>query len=169
MVETYYVVTDVPRHLLCERVAKVGGGYQLYEYDPESGTYHDSGYARDLDDLRLKISLRYGWGRTGLFLARSFEEAARLFTSEPPRVIHVGRGTVFCAGTGDALFHVKWDYDADGNFFVKRFEWLLGGEEPRSLKDALERLNEYAEKRDVWILLRELIKQATAYVVHPCP
>jgi hypothetical protein len=163
--EMHYVVTDVPRHLLCERVAKVGGGYQLYEYDPESGTYHDSGYTRDLDDLQLKISLRYGWGRTGLFLARSFEEAARLFTLELPRVIHVGRGTVFCVRTGDALFHAKWDYDADGNLFFKKFEWFLGGEEPRSLKDALERLNEYAKRHKKWIVLREWIKEATAYEV----
>jgi len=166
--EMHYVVMETPRWLLCERVVRTDDGYLLYEYDPENDVYTDSGYAKDLGALKFMISARYGWHETRLFLLRSFEVAARLFAMRKfPRIIHLARAEHFCARTGDVLFTVKWDYDADGGFLVKKIEWLLGGEEPRSLKDALERLSGYAEKRGVWIALREWIKEAAAYEVSP--
>jgi hypothetical protein len=164
--EMYYIVTDIPRWLPCERAVKIGNGYMLYEFDPETNVYTDSGYASSLEDLRFIISFRYGI-KSELFLVRSFEEVAKMFASRFPRIIHLARVDVFCVRRGDVLFYVKWDYDADGNLFFKKFEWFLGGEEPRTVAEALEKLNEYAEKRDVWILLRELIKQATAYEIYP--
>jgi hypothetical protein len=163
----YYVVMETPRWLLCERVVKMGNGYWLYEFDPETNVYVDSGYASSLEDLRFIISFRYGI-KSELLLVRSFEEVAKMFASRFPRIIHLARADVFCVRRGDVLFNVKWDY-ADGNLFFKKFEWFLGGEEPGTVAEALERLNEYAEKRDVWILLRELIKQATVYEVRPIP
>jgi hypothetical protein len=166
--EMHYVVTDIPRWLPCERAVKIGNGYMLHEFDPETNVYTDSGYASSLEDLRFIISFRYGI-KSELLLVRSFEEVAKMFASRFPRIIHLARGDVFCVRRGDVLFNVKWDYDADGNLFFKKFEWFLGGEEPGTAAEALEKLNEYAEKRDVWILLRELIKQATAYEVRPIP
>ena len=166
--EMCYVVMETPRWLLCERIVKTDNGYLLYEYDPENNVYTDGGYAKDLGALKFVISARYGWHETRLFLLRSFEEAARLFAMRGfPRIIHLARAEHFCARRGDVLFTVKWDYDAEGQLFIKKMKWLLGGEEPRSLKDALERLSDYAEKRGVWIVLREWIKEATAYEVYP--
>jgi hypothetical protein len=169
LMEMYYIITDIPRWLLCERAVRIDNGYLLHEYDPENDIYTDSGYASSLEDLRFIMSARYGWRKFELFLVRSFEEVAKMFASRFPRIIHLARADVFCIKRGDVLFNVKWDYDADGNLFFKKFEWFLGGEEPGTVAEALERLNEYAEKRDVWILLRELIKQATAYEVRPIP
>jgi hypothetical protein len=164
--EMYYIVTDIPRWLLCERVIRTDG-YLLYEYDPENNVYRDSGYAKDLEDLRFKISVRYG-RRVDLLLVRDFEKVARLFVSRSPRIIHLARGDVFCIRQGDALFSVKWDHDAEG-FFIKKMKWWLDGEEPKSIGEALERLNEYAEMHNKWIVLREWIKEATAYEVRPIP
>jgi hypothetical protein len=166
--EMYYIVMQTPQWLLCERAVRTDNGYLLYEYDPENDIYTDSGYAKDLGALFM-ISARYGWHETRLFLLRSFEEAARLFAMRKfPRIIHLARAEHFCARRGDVLFTVKWDYDAEGDVFIKKMEWWLDSEEePRSLKDALERLSEYAEKRGVWIALRERIKEATAYEVYP--
>jgi hypothetical protein len=144
---------------------KIDNGYWLYKFD--ESTYTDSGYAEDLEDLKFLISARYDWRRLGLFLVRSFEEVARLFITPLPRIIYLARADVFCIKSGDILFSVKWDYDADGHFFVKKMEWRLGSSPPRSLKDALERLSDYAKKRGVWIVLRETIKEATAYEVYP--
>jgi len=165
--EMYYIVMQTPRWLLCERAVRTIDGYLVYEYVPDGDIYTDSGYAKDLEDLQFVMSFRYGV-KSELLLVRSFEEAARLFAMRGfPRIIHLARAEHFCARRGDVLFTVKWDYDAEGQLFIKKMKWLLGGEEPRSLKDALERLSDYAEKRGVWIVLREWIKEATAYEVYP--
>ena len=164
--EMYYVVMETPQWLLCERVVKIGNGYWLYEYDPENDIYADSGYASSLEDLRFIISARYGWRKSKQLLVRSFEEVAKMF-SRFPRIIHLARADVFCIKRGDVLFSVKWDYDAEGNGFIKKIEWCLDGEEPKTIGEALARLNEYAEKNNKWIVLREWIKEATAYEVYP--
>ena len=121
--EMYYIVTDIPRWLPCERAVRIGNGYMLYEFDPETNVYTDSGYASSLEDLRFIISFRYGI-KSELLLVRSFEEVAKMFASRFPRIIHLARGDVFCVRRGDVLFNVKWDYDADGNLFFKKFEWF---------------------------------------------
>ena len=164
--EMYYIVMQTPRWLLCERAVRTIDGYLVYEYVPDGDIYTDSGYAKDLEDLQFVMSFRYGV-KSELLLVRSFEEVARLFITPLPRIIYLARADVFCIKSGDILFSVKWDYDADGHFFVKKMEWGLGSSPPRSLKDALERLSDYAEKRGVWIVLREWIKEATAYEVYP--
>jgi len=112
------------------------------------------------------ISFRYGV-KSRLLLMRSFEDVARLFTTHPPRIIHLARGDIFCTKIGDHLFSVKWDYNADGTPFIKRMEWRLDGEEPKSVAEALRRLNEYAEKNNRWIVFREILREATAYEVYP--
>lgn len=161
--EMYYVVMETPRWLLCERVVKTDDGYLLYKYDPENDIYTDSGYASNFEKLRFIISFRYDT-KSELLLMRDFEEAAKMFVSSWPRIIHLARADVFCIKRGDILFSVKWDYDAD-NLFIKKMEWLLDGEEPTNIEEALRRLNEYAEKNNKWIVLREWIKEATAYEV----
>jgi hypothetical protein len=163
----YYVVTQLPPQLLCERVVKTSDGYVLYEYDPKRGVFADDGFVKNIEELEFRIRARYGFHKS-VHLAESFEEVAKMFDAPLPRIIHLSRAQEFCVREGDVLFSVKWDY-ADGNLFFKKFEWFLGGEEPGTVAEALEKLNEYAEKRDVWILLRELIKQATAYEVRPIP
>ena len=166
--ETYYIVMQTPRWLLCERAVRTIDGYLLYEYVPDDDIYTDSGYAKDLEDLQFMMSFRYGV-KSELLLVRSFEEAARLFAMRKfPKIIHLARADVFCTRRGDVLFSVKWDYDADGRFFVKKMEWWLDGKPP-NVEAALRRLNEYAEKKNRWIVLREAIKEATAYELHPSP
>jgi hypothetical protein len=167
IMEMYYIVMQTPRWLLCERAVRTIDGYLLYEYVPDDDIYTDSGYAKNLEDLQFMMSFRYGV-KSELLLVRSFEETARLFAMRKfPKIIHLARADVFCTRRGDILLNIKWDYDADGHFFVKKMEWRLGSSPPRSLKDALERLSDYAKKRGVWIVLRETIKEATAYEVYP--
>ncbi len=62
---------------------------------------------------------------------------------------------------------MKWDYDAEGDVLIKKMEWWLDGEEPKTIGEALARLNEYAEKHNKWIVLRWWIREATAYEVSP--
>jgi hypothetical protein len=166
--EVHYIVTKWPWWLLCERAVKIDNGYWLHKFDPETNTYTDSGYVSSFGDLQLVISFRYDI-KSELLLVRSFEEVAKMFASSRPRIIHLARADVFCTRRGDVLFSVKWDYDADGALFVKKMEWLLDGEEPKTIGEALARLNEYAEKHNKWIVLREWIKDATAYEVYPSP
>jgi len=163
LMERYYIVTDIPRWLLCERAVRTDNGYLLYEYDPENDIYTDSGYASSLENLRFIISARYGWRKFELFLVRSFEEVAKMFASRFSRIIHLARGDIFCAKRGDVLFSVKWDYDAEGNGFIKKMEWRLDGKEPETIGEALERISNYAKTYNKWVVLREWIKEATAY------
>jgi hypothetical protein len=147
---------------------KTSDGYLLYKYDPKRGIFADDGFVKNIEELEFRIRARYGFHKS-VHLAESFEEVVKMFDAPLPRIIHLPMAQEFCVREGDVLFNVKWDYDADGNLFFKKFEWFLGGEEPGTVAEALEKLNEYAEKRNVWILLRELIKQATAYEVRPIP
>ncbi len=169
LMEVYYLVTEIPTWLLCDRVTEIDGRLLLHEYVPEEDVYVDSGYAVDLKDLATIMYLRYKVKFSGLHLVRSFEEAVKMFDLLLPRVIHLARIDVFCVHRGDVLFSAKWDYDAEGRPFVKRMEWLLDGEEPKTVAEALERLNEYAEKHNKWIVFRQWIKSATAYEVCPRP
>jgi len=162
----YYVVTQLPTWLLCERVVKIDGGYLLYEYDRKNDVFIDSGFVKDLEDLKFKIRARYGFHKS-VYLAGSFEEAVSLFETSPPRIIHLTRTDVFCAHEGDVLFSVKWDYDVNHEFFIKHMRWELDGEEPESIAEALKRLGEYAERHNRWVVLRHLLRQAVAYEVYP--
>jgi len=163
--EKYYIVTDIPRWLPCERAVKTDSGYMLYKFDPETNTYTDSGYVSSFGDLQLVMLFRYDI--KSVILVRSFEEVAKMFASSWPRIIRLARSDVFCIKRGDVLFGVKWDYDAEGDVFIKKMEWWLDGGEPKTIGEALARLNEYAEKHNKWIVLREWIKEATAYEVYP--
>jgi len=162
----YYIAARPLPSLLCERAVETNSGYLLYEYIPESNTFKDSGYAEDLEDLKFIIRARHGFHKS-VHLLESFEEVAKTFDAPLPRIIHLARAQIFCVREGGVLFSVKWDYDAEGRLFFKRFEWLLDGEEPETLQEALKRLNEYAETRGTWIAFRELIKEAAAYEVYP--
>ena len=162
----YYVVTQLPPQLLCERVVKTDSEYLLYEYDPKRGIFVDSGYVKNSEDLEFKIRARYGFHKS-VHLMESFEEVVKMFDAPLPRIVYLARTEVFCAREGDVLFSAKWDYDADGYAFIKRLEWHLGGEEPTNVAEALRRLSEYAEKNDRWVVFRYLLKSATAYEVYP--
>ncbi len=120
----YYVVIQSPTWLLCERVV-INSGYLLYEYDPENNAFKDSGYAKDLEDLKFVIRARYGFHKS-VHLVESFEEVVKMFDTPLPRIIHLARAHEFCVRRGDILFSAKWDYDDVGRPFVKRMEWLDG-------------------------------------------
>jgi hypothetical protein len=162
----YYVVIQLPTCLLCERAVETSNGYLLYEYVPEGNMFIDSGYVKDLEDLKFIIRARYGFHKS-VHLLESFEEVVKMFDTPLPRIISLSRAQEFCTQRGDVLFVVKWDYDAEGHLFYKRFEWLLDGEPPANIAEAMKRLNEYAEKYDRWIVFKQLIKDATAYEVYP--
>ena len=162
----YYITTQPLPSLLCERAVETNSGYLLYEYIPENNIFKDSGYAKDLEDLKFIIRARYGFYKS-VHLLEGFEEVAKTFDTPLPRIIHLARAQILCAREGDVLFSVKWDYDPEGRLFFKRFEWLLDGKEPETLQEALKRLSEYAETRGSWIAFRELIKEAAAYEVYP--
>jgi hypothetical protein len=162
----YYIVTKPMPQLLCERAVETKGGYLLYEYVPERDAFVDSGYAESLESLKLAVRARYGFNKT-VHLTTSFEEAVKYFSVSPPRVIQLSRVDEFCARASDILYYEKWDYDAEGNLFIKRKEWRLDGEEPQSFEEALQRLSKYAVKTGKWIVLRHLLKQAVAYEVYP--
>jgi hypothetical protein len=126
----------------------------------------DSGCAQNLEHLKFIFRARYGF-HTSVRLLEGFEEVVKMFDAPQPRVMRLSRAQMFCAHEGDVLFSAKWDYDAEGRFFYKRFERLLDDREPETLREALERVNEYAEKRNAWIVFRELIKDATACEAYP--
>ncbi len=166
--ELYYVLvqnaTPPPRHVLCERVAAAGGGFWLYKYIPRYGKYIDDGYAKDLGELKYIIAQRYGWFEE-TFLVRGFEKTAKLFTLHAfPRIIYLRPGETFCTRiSGELFFAVLKDGDVD-----HVAKWL-DSREPRSLEEALERLSEYAEKRDMWIILKHGPNYASAYGAYPSP
>ena len=160
----YYIVVEPTPQLLCERAIKTNTGYLLHAYEPEINAFVDSGYVDSLESLELAIKARYGFNKS-VHLASSFEEAVKHFNVSPPRVINVARYDVFCIRKGDVLFHAKWDYDAEGEFFIKQFKWQLDGE-PK-FDEALEILSKYAEKYSRWIVLRHLLREVVAYEVYP--
>jgi len=161
----YYIVAEPAPQLLCERVVETDAGYLLCECRPENNAFVDSGCVESLESLELAIRARYGFNKSA-HLATSFEEAVKRFDISPPRVINTPRHAVFCARKGDVLFHAKWDCDAEGRFFIKRFDWRLDGE-PKSINEALEMLSKYAEKHNRWIVLRHLLREVVAYEVYP--
>jgi hypothetical protein len=129
--------------------------------------YVDSGCAKDLGRIWLMISARYGWPAE-LFLAKKFDEAARLFVPRPfPRIIRLAVDEWFCARRGgDDLLYAEWSH-VDGGVVVKKMEWQLDGEPLKTIDEALSRLNEYGENTTGGLSLKERIKYATAYEVHP--
>jgi hypothetical protein len=166
LMERFYIVIKPPPQLLCERVAETRDGYLLYEHDQGSGIFVDSGYVESIEALKFAIRARYGFSKS-VYLTTSFEEAVKHFDVSPPRIINIVRYDVFCVRKGDILFYAKWDHDAKGNAFLKRFEWRLDGEEPKSIDEAIERLSEYAIRHDRWVVSRHLLKQIVAHEVHP--
>jgi hypothetical protein len=163
----YIVVEPIPQ-LLCERALKIGDRYLLYEYNPKNNTFVDSGYVESLETLELAIRARYGFNKS-VHLATSFEEAMKHFDVSPPRVVNIARYDVFCIHKGDILFYAKWDHDAGGNYFIKRFEWRLDSEEPKTIEEAIKMLSEYAKKYNRWVVLRHLLRQVVAYEAYPEP
>jgi hypothetical protein len=71
----YYIVTDMPRWLPCERAVKTDNGYMLYKFDPETNVYTDHGYASSLEDLRFIMSFRYV--KSKLFLVKASRKSPR--------------------------------------------------------------------------------------------
>lgn len=167
--ELYYVLVQnappPPRHVLCERVAAAAGGFWLYRYMPRYGKYIDDGYAKDLGQLKLIITERYGWFEE-TFLVRGFEKTARLFELRAyPRVIYLTPQETFCTRISGRLFSAEL---RGGKVeYVER--WVDGAEVPRSLQEALEKLSEYAQKVNAWVIFKHYTNYANAYLAYPSP
>ena len=166
--ELYYVLVQnappPPRHVLCERVA-AADGFWLYRYIPRYGEYVDSGYARHLGELKHVIAERYGWYEE-VFLIKGFEKTAELFALRGyPRIIFLMPGETFCTRISGEVFN--GDIRRNGEIeFVKKW---IDVERPKTFQEALERLNEYAEKNDAWIILKYHTKYVSARLAYPSP
>jgi len=166
--ELYYVLVQntppPPRLVPCERVA-AAGGFWLYSYDPKYDIYIDEVLLKDLGQLKLLITKRYGWLEE-TFLVRRFEEVANLFVLRAyPRVIYLTPRERFCTRLGDTLLYA--DLKGDNIKNVKK--WWLDGEEPKTVSEALEKLSGYAQKHDKWIIFKHRAGYATAYEAYPSP
>ncbi len=167
--ELYYILVQnappPPRHVLCERVVAAAGGFWLYKYIPKYDMYIDDEYAKDLGQLKLIITERYGWFAE-TFLVRGFEKTARLFELHAyPRVIYMTPQETFCTRISGELFSA--DLRGDDIDYLEK--WPDGMEKPKSLKEALERLSEYAQKTGKWVIFKRWPNYAVAYAAHPSP
>jgi hypothetical protein len=165
--ELYYILVQnappPPRHVLCERVA-AAGGFWLYKYKPRYDMHIDDGYAKDLGQLKLILTERYGWFEE-TFLARGFEEEAKLFVLRGfPRVIYLTPQETFCTRISGEIFNA--DLSGGKVEYVKKW---IDGEKPRSLQEAMERLSEYAQKVDAWVIFKRWPNYADAYLAYPSP
>jgi hypothetical protein len=163
--EMYYVLAQNPpstRRVLCERVAAVGYGFWLYRYDPSLGRYVDVGYARDLGQVKLEIASQHGVWFHELFLIKGFEKTANLFVLRGyPRVIYLMPQEDFCVRTADTIFSAEID---GGEMRVE--EWI-GGEKPKSVKEALEALSNYAQRANTWVVFKHGAGRAEARLAIP--
>jgi hypothetical protein len=164
--ELYYVLVQnarpPPRHVLCERVA--ADGFWLYRYVPRCNKFVDDGYARDLGELKYIITQRYGWFEE-TFLVRGFEKTADLFSLRAyPRVIYLTPGETFCTRIGGELF--AGELRGGKVKYVKKW---IDDTAPRSLQETMERLSEYAQKVDAWVIFKHGVNYAVAYLAYPSP
>jgi hypothetical protein len=160
----YVLIQDAElRHVLCERVA-VAGGLWLYRYVSKYDVFVDEGYAEDLDRLKQMLAERYRFGR--LLLIKGFEEAVKHFAlCGYPRVICLKPGETFCTRISGEVF--EGELRGGGEFeFV---EMWMNAERPKSLKEALEKLDEYAERRGAWVILKRYPRHVFAYLAYPSP
>jgi hypothetical protein len=166
--ELYYVLVQnappPPRHVLCERVAAAAGGFWLYKYIPRYNMYIDDGYAKDLGQLKLIITERYGWFEE-TFLVRGFEKTARLFELRGfPRVIYLRPQETFCTRISGELF--AGELRGDKVEYVKRW---IDAEEPKTLEETLRGLSVYAQRVGAWVILKHGVNYAVAYLAYPSP
>ena len=167
--ELHYVYvrnTQPPlRHVPCERVA-VADGFWLYRYIPRYGKFIDDGYAPDLNQLRLILTQRHGQFNEMLLL-KGFEEAAKLFAlTAYSRIIHLSPKETFCTRISGEVFDGELRRNGEVGFVKK---WINGIEKPKTIQEALERLDEYAKNNDAWIIFKRYPSNAFAYLVYPSP
>jgi hypothetical protein len=167
--ELYYILVQnthpPPRHVLCERVVAAAGGFWLYRYVPRYDMYIDDGCTKDLGQLKLIITERYGWFEE-TFLVRGFEKTARLFELHAyPRIIYLTPQETFCTRISGELFNA--DLRGGKVEYVKR--WIDGAEEPKTLEEALRGLSEYAQRVGAWVIFKHYINHAVAYLAYPSP
>jgi hypothetical protein len=166
--ELHYVYiqsTSHLRHILCERVAVVAGGFWLYRYMPRYDKFIDAGYASDLNQLKLILTERYG-RFDKMLLVRDFEEVVKLFAREHPRVIHLMPGETFCTQISGEVLDCELHRNGEVGFIKK---WISGMEKPKNLQEVLERLDEYARKNGTWVIFKRYPSNAFAYLAYPSP
>jgi hypothetical protein len=101
-----------------------------------------------------------------VLLIKGFEKTAGLFALRGyPRIIFLMPRETFCTRiSGEVL---NGDVTRNGEIeFVKKW---IDVERPKTLQEALERLNEYAEKNDAWIILKYYTKYVSARLAYPSP
>jgi hypothetical protein len=169
VMELYYVLAQntnpPPRHVLCERVAAATGGFWLYRYVAKYDVFFDDGYAKDLGQLKLVLTEKYGWFDE-VFLVKGFENVAKLFALRAhPRIIFLTPRETFCTRISGEVFDGNIRRSGEIEFLKK---WI-DAKKPKTLQEALERLNEYAEKTSSWIIFRYYTIYASAHLVYPSP
>jgi hypothetical protein len=102
--------------------------------------------AHDIGQIRLACLALSG---------EKIDKAARLFVPSPfPRIIRLAVDEWFCARRGDNLLYAEWSH-VDGGVVVKKMEWQLDGEPPKTIDEALSRLNEYGENTNGGLSLKK--------------
>jgi len=169
VMELHYVLVQnapLPRHVLCERVAVADDGFWLYRYVPRHDKFFDDGYAKDLGHLKLILTEKHGYFDE-VFLVKGFERVAKLFALRTfPRIIFLTPGETFCTRISGEVF--DGDIRRNGEIeFAKK--WIDDVERPKTLQEALERLNEYAERSGAWVIFKYYTKYASAHLAYPSP
>ncbi len=159
----YVLVQDAAgrRHVLCERVAVAAGGLWVYRYIPRYGIYIDEGFMKDVEELKRVIAQKYN----EVFLVKGFEEAASFFARPYPKIIQLAPEETFCTRISGEVF----DCDLRGEEIEYLGKWISGVEKPKSLSEALEKLNEYAERLGAWVILKRYPRYASAHLAYPSP
>jgi hypothetical protein len=96
---------------------------------------------------------------------KGFEKTANFFVLRRyPRIIYLALKEMFCTRIGGEVFNGE----LHGNEVVYVKKWI-GGREPKSLQEVLERLSEYALNADAWIIFKHGGFYAVAYLAYPSP
>ena len=163
----YVLIQDAKqfRHVLCERVVFAAGGLWLYRYIPRYGKFIDDGYAEDLGQLRQMLMERYGQ-LDKVLLIKGFEKVVKVFAPPAyPRIIDMTLGETFCTRISGELFAGEF-HNGEVKFIEK---WIDGVEKPKTIQEALEKLDEYAKKLDAWVIFKHYANHAFAYLAYPSP
>jgi hypothetical protein len=128
--------------------------------------YVDEGFAKDLGQLKLMLAERHGWFEE-TFLVKGFEKTASLFALRGyPRIIYLRPGETFCTRISGEVFNADLRNGGEIEYLSK---WIDDADKPKTLEEALERLNEYAERNNAWIILKLRPRFASARLAYPSP
>jgi hypothetical protein len=74
-------------------------------------------------------------------------------------------GETFCTRISGELFAGEMR-NGEVKFMKK---WIDGVEKPKTIQEALEKLDEYAKKLNAWVIFKHYVNHAFAYLAYPSP